>query len=112
MPQRDTSETTVEVEQKRRERQALFKACERSLGGHGRISPREALLALAEEAGPEEATDHYGEGELIADFEHEVSGLLGKEAAVFMPSGTMAQQIALRIWSERTGRPNVAFHPT
>ncbi len=38
--------------------------------------------------------------------------MLGKEAAVFMPSGTMAQQIALRIWSERRGSRTVAFHPT
>jgi threonine aldolase len=37
--------------------------------------------------------------------------LLGKEAAVFMPSGTMCQQIALRIWADRRGVRNVAFHP-
>lgn len=29
-----------------------------------------------------------------------------------MPSGTMAQQIALRIWCERAGLQQVAFHPT
>ena len=45
--------------------------------------------------------DNYGSGALIEDFEREVAGLLGKEAAVFMPSGTMAQQIAMRIWSEQ-----------
>ena len=38
--------------------------------------------------------------------------MLGKESAVFMPSGTMAQQIALRIWCDRAGNPTVAFHPT
>src|SRR6185437_1694219 len=38
--------------------------------------------------------------------------LLGKEAAVFMPSGTMAQQIALRVWSERKQCRTVGFHPT
>jgi threonine aldolase len=110
MPQTDADMRSIE--EKKRERQALFRACERMLGGHGRVSPRDALLALAEEAAPEEAADNYGEGELIERFEHEVAGLLGKEAAVFMPSGTMAQQIALRIWSERQSRPNVAFHPT
>ncbi len=41
-----------------------------------------------------------------------MADLLGKEAAVFMPSGTMAQQIALRIWSDRRGSKHVAFHPT
>src|SRR5262249_27327174 len=38
--------------------------------------------------------------------------LLGKEAAVFMPSGTMCQQIAMRIWCDRRGSSRIAFHPT
>jgi threonine aldolase len=36
---------------------------------------------------------------------------LGKEEAVFFPSGTMAQQIALRIWSDKRGSKKVAYHP-
>lgn len=40
-----------------------------------------------------------------------VAALLGKEAALWLPSGTMAQQIALRIHAERSGRRAVAFHP-
>lgn len=36
----------------------------------------------------------------------------GFEAAVFMPSGTMAQQIALRIHADRTNNAAVALHPT
>ncbi|HEX9056756.1 MAG TPA: beta-eliminating lyase-related protein, partial [Ktedonobacterales bacterium] len=91
---------------------AALDACERFVAGHGPQLPRAVLARLAEEAGPEERIDRYGAGALITDFEHEVAGLLGKEAAVFMPSGTMAQQIALRIWSERRGTANVAFHPT
>src|SRR5690606_9874066 len=61
---------------------------------------------------PDMAADYYGEGEVIRSLETEVAALLGKEDAVFMPSGTMAQQIALRIWSVRRACPNVAFHPT
>ena len=99
-------------EEKQRERRVIFDRCERWLGGHGRLSLRATMEALAAEAGEGETDDVYGSGALIEDFEHEVAGLLGKEAAVFMPSGTMAQQIALRIWSERTGRNVVAFHPT
>ncbi len=49
---------------------------------------------------------------MVATLETEVRELLGKPAAVFMPSGTMAQQIALRIHADRTGRHVVAFHPT
>ncbi len=48
----------------------------------------------------------------MAILEAEVRDLLGKPAAVFMPSGTMAQQIALRIHADRRGRHVVAFHPT
>jgi len=44
-----------------------------------------------------------GAGELIASFEQQIAALLGKPAAVFMPSGTMCQQIALRIWADRRG---------
>ena len=39
--------------------------------------------------------DRYGDGAALQAFEAEVAALLGTEAAVFCPSGTMAQQIAL-----------------
>src|SRR5439155_2093242 len=45
-------------------------------------------------------------------FERRVAELLGKDAAALMPSGTMAQQIALRIHCSRRGVGTVAFHPT
>lgn len=93
-------------------RRQAFLQCERTLSGNPPRPLRAALLALAESVGTDEQPDRYGTGALIEDFEREVAALLGQEAAVFMPSGTMAQQIALRIWSERTGRKTVAFHPT
>lgn len=93
-------------------RRQAFLQCERTLSGHPPRQLRTELLALAESVGVDEQPDRYGAGALIEDFEREIAALLGKEAAVFMPSGTMAQQIALRIWSERTGRRTVAFHPT
>ncbi len=70
------------------------------------------LDELAAATPPGMASDVYGTGDALAAFEARIAAELGKEAAVFMPSGTMAQQIALRIWSERTGRRTVAFHPT
>jgi len=70
------------------------------------------LDELAAATPPELVADVYGTGAALAAFEARIAAELGKEAAVFMPSGTMAQQIALRIWSERTGRTTVAFHPT
>jgi threonine aldolase len=93
-------------------RRELFLHCERRLFGHPTTSMREELLALVDSISIGEESDNYGSGALIENFEREIAALLGKEAAVFMPSGTMAQQIALRIWSDRSGRKNVAFHPT
>jgi threonine aldolase len=92
------------------DRADAFRRCERFLSGHGHVAPRQALAALAEEAGDERG-DLYGAGEMIERFERDVADLLGKAAAVFVPSGTMAQQIALRIWSQRRSGA-IAFHPT
>ena len=79
---------------------------------HGGPGFRERLRELADATGEDERSDRYGSGERIERLEQRVAALLGKEAAVFMPSGTMAQHIALRIWSERRGIGTVAFHPT
>lgn len=56
-------------------------------------------------------SDMYGRGETIGKFERKLAEMLGKEAAVFFPSGTMAQQIALRVWSDRKASKTVAYHP-
>ena len=90
----------------------VFRRCTRFLAYHRRQPIDQALRELADFAGPEREGDRYGQGELIAGFERQVAELLGKPAAVFMPSGTMAQPIALRIWADRRGARNVAFHPT
>jgi len=96
------------------ERDAVRARCTRFLSHHHprRSSPHGALAELAAAAPADLQPDTYGEGELIESFEREVAALLGKEAAVFMPSGTMAQQIALRIWADRGSRRTVAYHPT
>ena len=73
--------------------------------------PAAMLQALLVRAPDGFDVDRYGGGELAERLERRVAELLGKEAAVWMPSGTMAQQIALRIHAERTGRSVVAFHP-
>ena len=56
--------------------------------------------------------DRYGSGAYLQAFEAEMAEMFGKETAVFMPSGTMAQQIAVRIWCERRSNFTVAMHPT
>jgi threonine aldolase len=57
------------------------------------------------------ASDIYGTGKVIEDFQAKMATFLGKEKAVFFPSGTMAQQIALRIWCDEKGSAKVANHP-
>jgi threonine aldolase len=69
------------------------------------------MREIADSEYAEEKQDFYGSGGMVARLEVEVAHLLGKEAAVFMPSGTMAQQIALRIWCDRAGGNTIAFHP-
>jgi threonine aldolase len=90
----------------------LRAACPRALTHHVGQTPHNALRELAEATPPELLADKYGSGEWLAGFEATVAAELGKEAAVFMPSGTMAQQIALRIWCERRACRTIAFHPT
>jgi threonine aldolase len=60
---------------------------------------------------PETEIDYYGVGGVVHDLEVRVAELLAKPAALFLPSGTMAQQIVLRILGERKGSKTVAFHP-
>ncbi len=49
--------------------------------------------------------------EPMAELERRVAGLLEMDGALFFPSGTMAQQVALRIHADRRGRRTFAAHP-
>ncbi|WP_190016919.1 threonine aldolase family protein [Streptomyces lucensis] len=75
---------------------------------------RERLARLPEAAAEaydlDEPADIYG-NRVVAALEDRVAALLGTEAAAFFPTGTMAQQVALRCWAARTGNPTVALHP-
>lgn len=96
------------------ERDAIRARCTRFLSYHAprRSSPHQVFAELTAATSMSVQPDMYGEGEVVESFEREVAELLGKESAVFMPSGTMAQQIALRIWADRKRRRTVAYHPT
>jgi threonine aldolase len=41
--------------------------------------------------------DVFGEDPMVNDLEHRTAALFGKEAGLFVPSGTMANQIAVRV---------------
>jgi threonine aldolase len=85
------------------------RGCTRWLVGHGDITPTAWLSELAG-AATESELDRYGSGGEVAALEREVAELLGTESAVFMPSGVMAQQAALRSWVERSSTDAVAVH--
>jgi threonine aldolase len=89
------------------EQAALRDQCSVFLADHGPVTAADLLAGIP--AGT--ATDRYGDGGVVAELEAEIAGLLGKPAAVFLPSGTMAQQCVLRVHADRRHRKTVIFHP-
>jgi threonine aldolase len=86
---------------------ALRDRCTVFLAGHGPVTAADLLASIPAGTVP----DRYGEGGAVAELEQEVAGLLGKQAAAFFPSGTMAQQSVLRVHADRRQRKTVIFHP-
>jgi threonine aldolase len=81
-----------------------------SVHGHQRRAPTRRLedfLARVEDGDQ----DTYGRGGAVARLEARVADLLGKEAAVFMPTGSMASQVALRLHADARGCRTIGFHP-
>ena len=96
-----------------KDRQALRERCPVVLPGFRTPAPAEEFRLLADWFQANGlAHDTYGEGVLIEDFERRIADLTGKAAAAFMPSGVMAQLIAIRIWTERASLPRFGLHPT
>jgi threonine aldolase len=89
------------------ELEEIFRSSRRFLGGHGYLSTAAQLAMIP--AGT--IADSYGEGGVVEELEAEVAKLLGKPAAVFVPSGTMGQQIVLRVHADRRNRRSVLYHP-
>ena len=93
-------------------RRALRSRCRRVLG-HGAETPADVLGRVSAWCAEHEVEfDHYGSGALVEDFEAKVRSLLDFPAARFMPSGKVAQNVALKVWCERAGRTHVGMHPT
>ncbi|MGW0711128.1 threonine aldolase family protein [Streptomyces sp. NPDC002643] len=94
-------------------RRAAHRAAERVLSRTSALATVRERLALLEAAGDvydlDEPADMYGNG-IVETLEERTAALLGMEAAAFFPTGTMAQQVALRCWAGRTGNPAVALH--
>ncbi|TFV48969.1 beta-eliminating lyase-related protein [Blastococcus sp. TF02A_35] len=86
---------------------ALRASCERSLTGHADWRPDALLAGIPAGTRP----DRYGDGGVVTELENEVAEVLGLPAAVYLPSGVMAQQAALRVHADRSGRRTVVCHP-
>lgn len=86
---------------------ALRASCTRFFFGHGPRPPADKVAEI-----PTDTTaDVYGQGGVVAELESEVAAILGKPAALFFPSGTMAQQAALRAHVDRRASRTIVFHP-
>ncbi|GAA4571518.1 beta-eliminating lyase-related protein [Micromonospora coerulea] len=92
-------------------RVTALRGCDTVLSGIRPASVAEQLDTIRAAVPDDLLPDIYGEGGAVEAVERRVAGLLGTEAAVFFPTGTMAQQLAMRYGAEVTGRSAVGLHP-
>src|SRR3954452_21735914 len=81
--------------------------CTDSLHGNGLLRPADLLASISPDAGE----DLYGDGGAVTALEEDIAARLGKPAAVFLPSGTMAQAATLRVHADRRTTRTVLWHP-
>jgi threonine aldolase len=81
--------------------------CTRFLAGHGPATVASMLATIPADI----QVDAYGQGGVVEELEAEVARLLSKQAAAFLPSGTMGQQAVLRVHADGRQRRTVLFHP-
>src|SRR4051794_4116791 len=95
--------------------QRVVRECDRILSGLRPPTAAERLARLAKYADdaldPAELPDMYGDGGAVSRLEARTAELLGTEAALLFPTGTMAQQVALRCHAGATGSHVVGMHP-
>ncbi|MGC0417570.1 threonine aldolase family protein [Embleya sp. AB8] len=100
-------------EQTRRLR--VIRGCDRILSGVRPTTVVERLANLTayaqDRVDPDEWPDLYADGGAVARLEARTAELLGTEAALLFPTGTMAQQVALRCHAGATGSDVVGIHP-
>jgi threonine aldolase len=82
-------------------------------------APRSVSMAASQLFRPARVLERLGErviedesmAEAVPRLERRIADLLGKPAAAMFPTGTMAQQVAMRIHADRRGIRTIAFHP-
>ncbi|MFC5177196.1 threonine aldolase family protein [Nocardioides taihuensis] len=86
------------------------RACERTVFWHQPTRPAQVLAELAAEAERRDLWfDQYAERGAVELLEEQLVEIFGTGGAAFFPSGTMAQQAALRVWCDRAGVRRVAM---
>ncbi|MGP4021615.1 threonine aldolase family protein [Saccharopolyspora sp. 5N708] len=73
--------------------------------------PAARLRTLLSRVDEDELPDDYGRGGAVQRIEERMATLLGKEAAVFMPTGAMSSQVALRLHADTRTSRVIGFHP-
>ena len=105
--------TPMPPSSRQEQRDALRKRCSLVLPGFKPIGPADEFRQLAAWCEANDIDhDHYGVGPSVEGFEKKIAALLGKPAAVFVPSGIMAQLIAVRLWTEAARIDRFGMHPT
>ncbi len=101
-------EPSLSLDERRR---LAMPGVERNLTGRHPVSPQDELRSIITELDQSDDStwDRYGDGGPVAALESKVAQLLGKPAAAMFPSGTMAQQSMLRVWSDRHGSRRIAI---
>jgi threonine aldolase len=89
------------------ETRARREKCTTFLLGDGKVSTDELIASI----GSSVEADTYGGGGAVAELEQKIADLLGFPAAVFLPSGTMAQAATLRVHADARNRRTVLWHP-
>ncbi len=90
----------------------IIRNCKDFLSGHGPKSPKDRFKEIQSALTDYERADFYGHGMLIEKFEKKIAKVLGKPAAVFMPTGTMAQLIAAKIRTDQKNNSLIAISHT
>lgn len=89
---------------------AVAEACSRTVFWQLPRTPAAALAEAADRAAAYDlGWDRYGAGGAVEQVEADLVDVFGTEGAAFFPSGTMAQQCALRVWCDRVGTTRVAL---
>lgn len=79
---------------------------------HRQPSMADELKQLSQSVTNNDSRDSYGKGGTISDFEQQLRQLFSCPDCLFLPTGTLAQCVALKCHSEQTGRSKVGLHPT